>query len=377
MIRAYKYKIKPTHKQMEQLNKTFGCCRFVYNWGLDIKKGSYAESKKSLSYVDIAKELTKLKKEKTFLCEVANESLQQSLRNLDVAFTRFFREKKGFPKFKSKRDNKQSAKFINSVHFDFDKWMVKVPKVGWIKLCKNKSFDLSKCKLGTLTVSRDSCGEFWCSITITTDEVSPTKAKLDKSKSVGIDLGIKDFAILSDGTKYGNPKFLELGSDRLRRLQRSLSRKQKGSKNRNKAMLLVARQHRKIANRRLDFLHKLTTNLVRSEYTIFCLEDLNIQGMLKNHCLAKQISSVAWNTFRNLLEYKCDSNGKTTIFIGRFEPSSKTCHCCGYINKDLKLSDRTWVCPSCGKTLDRDINAAINIKEIAFDKQNLVGLTNK
>ncbi len=377
MIKTFKYKIKPTVKQSEQLNRTFGCVRFVYNWGLDVKKSSYAESKKSVSYVDLAKMLTSLKKEKPFLCEVANESLQQSLRNLDTAFTRFFRLKKGFPKYKSRHDSKQSAKFINCVHFDFDKWKVKIPRVGWVKLCKNRTFDLSKCKLGTLTVSRDNCGEYWVSIVVTTDETTPTRTKLDKSNAVGIDLGIKDFAILSDGTKYGNPKFLEKGSERLKRLQRQHSKKKKGSKNRERARLLVARQHRRIRNRRNDFLHKITTSLVNSDYTTFCLEDLNVEGMMKNHHLARSISNAAWTAFRTMMEYKCERSGKNVIFIGRFEPSSKTCHKCGYINKDLKLSDRKWTCPNCGKVLDRDVNAAINIREIAFDQQNLVGVANK
>ncbi len=377
MIRTFKYKIKPTVKQSEQLNRTFGCTRFVYNWGLDVKKSSYAESKKSVSYVDLAKMLTSLKKEKPFLCEVANESLQQSLRNLDTAFTRFFRLKKGFPKYKSRHDSKQSAKFINCVHFDFDKWKVKIPRVGWVKLCKNRTFDLSKCKLGTLTVSRDNCGEYWVSIVVTTDETTPTRTKLDKSNAVGVDLGIKDFAILSDGTKCGNPKFLEKGSERLKRLQRQHSKKKKGSKNRERARLLVARQHRRIRNRRNDFLHKITTSLVNSDYTTFCLEDLNVEGMMKNHHLARSISNAAWTAFRTMMEYKCERSGKNVIFIGRFEPSSKTCHKCGYINKDLKLSDRKWTCPNCGKVLDRDVNAAINIREIAFDQQNLVGIANK
>ncbi len=377
MITTFKYKIKPTVKQSEQLNRTFGCTRFVYNWGLDVKKSSYAESKKSVSYVDLAKMLTSLKKEKPFLCEVANESLQQSLRNLDTAFTRFFRLKKGFPKYKSRHDSKQSAKFINCVHFDFDKWKVKIPRVGWVKLCKNRTFDLSKCKLGTLTVSRDNCGEYWVSIVVTTDETTPTRTKLDKSNAVGVDLGIKDFAILSDGTKCGNPKFLEKGSERLKRLQRQHSKKKKGSKNRERARLLVARQHRRIRNRRNDFLHKITTSLVNSDYTTFCLEDLNVEGMMKNHHLARSISNAAWTAFRTMMEYKCERSGKNVIFIGRFEPSSKTCHKCGYINKDLKLSDRKWTCPNCGKVLDRDVNAAINIREIAFDQQNLVGIANK
>lgn len=377
MIRTFKYKIKPTVKQTQQLNKSFGCARFVYNWGLDTKKSSYTKNKKSISYIELAKQLTKFKKEHLFLCEVANECLQQSLRNLDVAFARFFREKKGFPKFKSKHDNKQSCKFISSVHFDFDKWKVKIPKVGWVKLCKNKSFDLKKCKLGTLTVSKDTCDEYWCTIVVTTDEQIPTRTKLDKTKSVGIDLGIKDFAILSDGNKYNNPRFLEKGSKRLKKLQRKLSKTSKASKNRKRARLLVAKQHRNIANRRNDFIHKITTNLVKSKYTSFCLENLNIEGMMKNHHLSKSISSVAWNTFKTYLEYKCERYGKTVIYIGRFEPSSKTCHNCGYINKNLKLSDRVWICPQCKEKLDRDINAAINIREMAFDKQNLGGMPNK
>lgn len=366
MITTFKYKIKPTCKQTERLNHTFGCCRFVYNWGLELKKNAYESERKSLSYYDLSKMMTQLKKEKPFISEVAHVSLQQSLRNLDAAYQRFFKQKNGYPRFKTRRDSKQSAKFINSVKFDFNEWKVWIPKCGWVKLCRNKSFNLSKYKLGTLTVTKDNCGDFWCSIVVMTDEISPTRAKLEKSKSVGIDLGIKDFVILSSGEKYGNPKFLEKDSGRLKRLQRNLSRKQKGSKNRERERHLLAVHHRKITNKRNDFLHKITTSLVNSEYTTFCLEDLNVERMLKNHCLAKSISSVAWMMFKNFLLYKCDRIGKDVVFIGRFEPSSKTCHECGYVNKGLKLSQRKWTCPCCGEVLDRDVNAAMNIRDMAF-----------
>jgi putative transposase len=200
----------------------------------------------------------------------------------------------------------------------------------------------------------------------------PTKAKLVKDNAVGIDLGIKDYAILSDGTKYSNPKHLEKAQRKLAHLQRDFARTKKDSKNHEKMRIKVAKCYRSITNQRNDFLHKLSTNLVRN-YDTICLEDLNVKGMEQNHNFARAIQGAAWSEFVRQLEYKSEWYGKNVLFIGRFEPSSKLCHKCGYINRELKLSDREWVCPVCGEHLDRDINAAINIKEIAFDKQNLVG----
>ena len=370
--RAYKYKLKPTFKQQECLNKAFGCCRFIYNWGLDRKIQAYKQEKKTIGYVELAHELTKLKNdgEHEWLKEVNNVSLQQSLRNLDAAFVRFFREKKGFPKFKSKKKNIESAKYISAVHFDFEEWKVKVPKCGWVKLCKNKTFDLSM-KYGTLTVTKDRCGTYWCSIVVYDVEEKP-KTKVSDDTAVGVDLGIKDYAILSDGTKYGNPKFLEKGRNRLKLLQQRFSKTKKDSNRHESLRLKVAKQHRKIANRRSNFLHKLSTDLVNRFDTV-CLEDLNIDGMLKNHHLANSIQSAAWNEFVRQLTYKAEWNGKNVIFIGRFEPSSKTCSSCGYVNRELTLKDREWVCPKCGEHHDRDVNAAINIKDFALHKQNLIG----
>ena len=373
--RAYKYKMKPTFRQQECINKAFGCCRFIYNWGLDKKIQSYKQEKKTIGYVELAHELTKLKNdgEHEWLKEVNNTSLQQSLRNLDAAFVRFFREKKGFPKFKSKKKNIESAKYISCVHFDFDNWKVKIPKIGWVRLCKNKTFDLSM-KYGTLTVSKDKCGDYWCSIVVYDVEEKP-KTKVSIDKSVGIDLGIKDYAILSDGTKYGNPKFLEKGQKRLKTLQQRFARTQKKSNRHEALRLKVAKCHRDIANRRNDFLHKLSTLLVKY-YDTICLEDLNVEGMMKNHHLSNSIQSAAWSEFVRQLKYKSDWYGKNVIFIGRFEPSSKTCSKCGYVKSDLQLNDREWVCPKCGEKHDRDVNAAINIRDFALHKQNLIGIEN-
>lgn len=375
MLKAYKYKIKPNKQQQELLNKYFGCVRYVYNWGLNEKTSTYKENGKSIGYSELTKELVNIKKQDKYewLNECPGVSLQQSLRCLDNAFTNFFRKNGKYPKFKSKRHSRDIVKFIQSVHFDFKNWKVKLPKLGWIKLCENRTFDQNTSKQGTCTISRDHCGTYWCSITVDDLQPKPTKTKLVKETAVGIDLGIKDYAILSDGTKFTNPKHLEKAQKKLAHLQRAFSRTHKDSKNHEKNRIKVAKCYRSIANQRNDFLHKLSTHLVKN-YDTICLEDLNVKGMEQNHYLAKAIQGVAWSEFVRQLEYKSEWHGKNVLFIGRFEPSSKLCHKCGYVNKNLKLSDREWVCPKCGEHLDRDINAAINIRELAFDKQNLVGV---
>ena len=373
MLKAYKYKIHPTAEQQQQLEMFFGCTRFIYNWGLNIKTSEYKEYGRNVSYVDLAKQLTLLKQQKEYewLQECAAETLQQSLRCLESAFNGFFRKKAKYPVFKSKHKSRQSCKFLTCVYFDFDEWKVKLPKLGWIKLCKNRTFNQEVCKQGTCTVSKDHCGEYWCVISVETYEPKAAKAKLSMDTAVGIDLGIKDYATLSDGTKYSNPKHENSVRIKLARAQRSLSRKQKGSANREKARLEVARLHRKVANQRTDFLHKLTTDLIR-KYDTICLEDLNIAGMEKNHHLARAIQGAAWGEFQRQLEYKAEWYGKNVLYIGRFTPSSKLCHKCGYINNELTLNQREWMCPQCRERLDRDVNAAINIKNVAFDAENLI-----
>lgn len=375
MLKAYKYKIKPDTRQQELLSKFFGCVRYIYNWGLNAKTSAYKEGGKTVNYLQLAKELTSLKQQQDheWLNECTTEALQQSLRSLDKAFTAFFRKKAKYPRFKSKKRTKDSVKFINSVHFDFENWTVKLPKLGKVKLCKNRTFDQNACKQGTCAVSRDHCGTYWCVITIDDLQHPPTKAKLDKDNAIGVDLGIKDYAILSDGTKFSNPKHLEKAQNKLAHLQKVFARKRKDSKNCEKMKVKVAKCYRNISNQRNDFLHKLSAHLV-SNNDVICLEDLNVKGMEQNHRIARAIQGAAWGEFVRQLAYKSEWHGTNVLFIGRFEPSSKLCHKCGYINQDLKLSDREWVCPVCGERLDRDVNAAINIRNIAFDKQNLVGI---
>lgn len=375
MLKAYKYKIKPNTQQEELLSKFFGCTRYIYNWGLNIRTSAYKENGKSIGYIQLAHELTKLKQddEHQWLNECTTEALQQSLRCLDKAFTAFFRKKADYPRFKTKKHTKDSVKFVNSVHFDFENWTVKLPKLGKVKMCKNRTFDQSVCKQGTCTVSKDRCGTYWCTITVNDLQQKPTKVKLVKDNAVGVDLGIKDYAILSDGTKFSNPKHLEQAQRKLAHLQKVFARKQKDSKNHERMRIKVAKCHRRISNKRNDFLHKLSTYLMRN-YDTICLENLNVMGMEQNHHLARAIQSASWGEFARQLEYKSEWYGKNVLFIGRFEPSSKLCHKCGYINSELTLKDREWTCPVCGEYLDRDVNAAINIMEIAFDKQNLVGI---
>ena len=378
MKRAYKYKIKPTMKQQHQLQQVFGCTRFIYNWGLDIKSKSWSIEHKTISYFELAKKLTELKKNEKYkwLKQIPAECLQQSLRNLDNAYTQFFKGIKSFPRFKTKKNSKNCAKYTQAIYFDFDKWKVKVPKCGWVKLCENKTFDLSSSKIGTLTVSRDKCGEYWCTIVVDDNAPQKSKTKISEETSVGIDLGIKDYAILSDGTKYSNPKYYENNRLKLKVLQQKFARTKKGSNRHEVMRLKVARQYKKITNSKIDFLHKLSTDLIR-RYNTICLENLNVEGMMKNHNLAMAIQSASWSEFVSQLKYKAEWEGKNIVFIGRFEPSSKTCSKCGYVKHDLKLSDREWVCPICGKHHDRDINAAINIKMFALNPQALIAIEDK
>ena len=374
MIKAYKYKLKPNSKQETAMNQFLGSARFIYNWGLNRKTEQYKLNGTSPNYNALAKELTLLKQTEgyTWLQDVPIDALQQSLRNLENAFTRFFREHKGYPKFKSKKDNYASYKVIKSVHFDFTNWKVKLPKLGWVNICKNHIFNQLSSKQGTVTIFKDCCGTYWCSVVVDNLQDKPSKAKIVESTAVGIDLGIKDFAILSDGTKFSNPKYYERSQKKLVKLQRQFAKSKKGFHRHELLRIKIARLYRSITNQRNDMLHKLSTYLV-SSYDNICLEDLNVEGMIKNHHLAKSIQSASWSTFVNMLAYKSEYNGKNVIFIGRYEPSSKLCHNCGYINKELTLNDREWVCPICGERLDRDVNAAINIMHIAFEKQNLIG----
>ena len=368
MLKAYKYRLYPTKTQEVLLSKHFGCARYIYNYGLERKIKSYSETKKSVSRFTIQADLPKLKKAEStkWLSEVNSQSLQQSLIHLDMAFTRFFQEKKGFPKFKSKHDQHQSFGIPQDTKVNFDANRVFIPKFREGIKCKFSRIFTGKIK--TSTVSRTPTGKYFISILVETEDTIPNKAPIDENKAVGVDLGIKMFATLSDGTEIQNPKYLKKALKKLKRLQRSVSRKVKGSNKRKKTVKLLARQYEKVADKRKDFLHKTTKYLI-DHYDTICLETLSASNMVKNHRLAQAIQDIGIYTFNSYMDYKAEWYGKNIIRIGRFEPSSKMCSC-GHIHRGLKLSDRVWTCPACGAVNQRDLLAAQNIKKFAFKLNN-------
>lgn len=369
MLRAYRYQMNPSATQKQWLARAFGSARYTYNWALNQRINAYQQEKERLTAYDLCKMLTSLKKEngKEWMSETPIVCLQQAIRNMDSAFTRFFREKKGFPRFRSK-NGKQRIQFVRYVEVDFDASKIKLPKIGWVRIYNPRQFDG---EMGTVTVSRNAAGKYFVSILVRTLDPLPKKQPIIYATTVGVDVGLKDYFVLSDGTRVQNPRHYQNTQKRLSALSHRLSRKQKGSNRRNRAKMTVAKCHYRITNQRKDFLHKLTSQLVKNHDTIV-IEDLNVAGMLKNHCLAKHISSASWSEFFRQLEYKCEWTGKNLIRIGRFEPSSRMCTC-GLVNKGLTLKDRTWKCPSCGEVHDRDLLAAKNIKRFGLSKQNLIG----
>jgi putative transposase len=364
MLKAYKYRIYPSETQKQHFVQAMGCARYIYNKGLELKIQHYEQTGKSLSYFDMNSPngmLIKAKQEHDWLSFPYSQSLQMSLRNLDNAFQRFFKKKSGFPKFKSKHD-KQSLQYPQRVWVDFKRSKIKIPKAGEVLCVFDRKFEG---KIKTCTVSRTPTDKFYVSIMVDNDQPLPNKQAINELDSIGIDLGLKHFATLSDGAKIDNPKYLSKLLARLKVLQRRASKKVLGSNNRRKANLKVARLHEVISNQRNDFLHKLSSKIISENQTII-LEDLNVAGMLKNHKLAQSISDVSWSKFIVFLKYKAEWYGKNIIQIGQFEPSSKLCSDCGWKNTNLSLKDREWHCPECNSYHDRDTNAAINIKKFGL-----------
>jgi putative transposase len=353
MLKSYKYKIKPNEEQKVLLNKHFGSIRFAYNYFLNERKVEYETNKQTLNYNDNSAALTKLKKTEEFkwLREINSQSLQHSLKGLDDAYNSFFKKRTGFPKFKSKHDKNsfkvpQYVKVINGCLI--------IPKFkDSIKMIQDRKF---KGEIRQCTLSKTTTDEYFVSILVEIEH-----KKFEKTgKQVGIDLGIKDFVITSDGFKYKNNKYTKKYARKLKEHQQHLSRKVKGSNRYNKQKLKVAKLHKKITNSRADNLHKVSTELIK-KYDVIFVEDLNIKGMIKNHKLSKHIADVSWGKFLTLLDYKAEWNDKQIVRIDRFFPSSKQCNNCGYINQNLKLDIREWTCPSCKTKLDRDLNASKNI----------------
>lgn len=368
MLRAYKYRMYPNKDQIKKIWRHIGTCRFLYNLSLEEKIRVFQTENRSLTMFDLNNRIPELKRQYGWMSETNSQSLQAVNRNVETAFKNFFRKKANFPKFKSKKNPVQSFQIPQHYEVNFTENRVKLPKLGLVKTVISRQFTGT---LKTATVSATSTGKYFISVLVDDGLKEPEPAPFDSSNTVGIDVGLTSFLITSSGLKEDNPRYLNNSLARLKHLQRSVARKTKGSNNRRKAVQKVAILHERISNQRSDFLHKHSYKLV-SENQAIAVETLNISGMLKNHCLARSISDVGWSELFRQLEYKCTQYGKTLLKIGQFEPSSKLCSVCGSINRDLALTDREWTCPKCSTHHDRDINAAINIKKIALQDQNLL-----
>ena len=369
MLRAIKIRLYPNKTQTEQFNKLLGCYRFVYNQCLARKINSYKENKVSENLSTLGQFIHhELLKDDNFiwLREQNTKVLKQAVNDMLSAYKNFFTQHNGFPKFKSKRDNKQSCRFelgaISKIN-NYTTYKLSLANIRNVKFKCNKKYAeyLQKHKENTrqATLTKLPCGEYYLSILVDGDLTHKVK---ESHHTIGIDLGVKDFIVTSDNEVFDNLHFNKNKRNKIKRLQKQLSRKQNGSNNRSKTRIKLAKIYKRITDKKQDYLHQVSNTII-NENQVICMEDLNVSGMLKNHKLAGSIQELNFSEFKRMLEYKANWYGRKLVFVDRFYPSSKTCNHCGYVNKKLKLSDRQWVCPNCCEIIERDYNAALNIRD--------------
>ena len=366
MLKAYKYRIYPNQAQRMLIEQHFGCVRFVYNWALALQNRYYKMFGKGLSRTQIQSQLVKKKKTGKFawLNEVNSQSLLNALLNVYTAFTNFFKGRAKFPRFKTKKNLGRSYQCPQHCTVNFEQGVINLPKLKGIKTVFSREF---VGKIKTVTISKTATNKYYVSILVENTDILPTPTTIEPNLTLGIDLGLSHLLILSDGSKFDNPKYLANASKRLAIQQKIFARKQKQSKNYQRQKLTVARIHEKVKNQRLDLHHQITHKLIcENQATSFCIEDLSVKNMLKNRKLAKSISDVAWGQFVTLLTYKARWYGKNILKVNRFFASSKICSHCHHKLDSLPLSVRNWTCPNCATNHDRDINASNNIRSQAL-----------
>ncbi|MGH7238876.1 MAG: RNA-guided endonuclease InsQ/TnpB family protein, partial [Candidatus Saccharimonadales bacterium] len=362
MLQSIKYRPYPSQKQQDLLARHFGCVRLVYNWALELKSALYKDSKTKISRFELQVKLKEMKADLPFLKEINSQSLQVAILYLERAFTNFFQGRAAYPRFKRKFARQS---FHCPQHIRVAAGKVFIPKfTEGIPVRIHRSF---AGEIRNATISKTSSGKYYVSILVETGREAKPRCPVKRETAVGIDVGLKSFAVLSDGTEIENPKYLKKRMERIKVLQRRKDRKQKGSANRKKACRKLARQQEKVANQRMDFQHKTSTAITKQWETV-CVEELAIGNMMKNHCLAGSISDAGWGMFKAMLQYKMEREGKWLLKAGRFDPSSKRHYECGYVYKELSLGEREWICPGCGKLVLRDVNGAVNIKVYALER---------